>query len=163
MQLGPADPNSSLEFTQGLVQVPPGAVVNATRLTNFEFSTIDVSGTGQFDAPAVENISGARFFVRDGATVELNNVFGYNAFFYADFNFYQEEPPAFRAEGVGSKLLLPNVRTIEVALGQPGLQGTGRIGEITATGGGLIDLSGLERLNADQPAAFRIRTQPQSS
>lgn len=146
-----------LSMVGSRISASAGAIVDASGLTDFTFGAVELTGNGStFLAPNIKVIDGSRLVLREGAVFELaanpttpNGDFTYTAFFPAVHNqFHPSRTPTIISSGADTLVDLHRLVGVSVELGSPGLLGTGLFGEISALDGGVIDLSGLEYLEA---------------
>ena len=129
---------AATSFLDSSIRVPGNAEADAPALSNYENSTVVLTGVGAtLSAPALSTISRARFEVHDGATYSLPSaITSYSGSGGMGIN---EQRDIFIAEGSGSLLDLSSLESLVTDFeGLGGLRQT-----IRASDGGQIDLSSL--------------------
>ncbi|WP_428389967.1 LamG-like jellyroll fold domain-containing protein [Mucisphaera sp.] len=145
---------SLTSLTGGGFAAQNGSTTRANSLTTTLNVDFEVFGTGVLELSALQDISGASFFARDGGSLEIPN--GISSYF-ADAESSApdaDRSPQFIAEGVGSVLDLTSLQSMTMILGSTGLLGSGGSAEVRASSGGLVDLSELTSVDISLRSSF---------
>jgi hypothetical protein len=124
-----------VSYTNGTLTAD-GVLVDLSNAIDVSRSTFVLRSGGNVDLTSASNINGANFDVRDGAVLVLPSASSYSASNEGIGVFGY-----FSVSGTGSKLDLASISELV------GTMGTGRSFRITATDGGLINLSGIAQIN----------------